>query len=478
MVRSRSSTPRPAGAERSVSGTWYLVGSLLQGLGLLLIQPFAIRILDERQWGYVSTSVVTIQVLVVLISAGLPLAITNLWFARERGQDRSLGMYGFMAIASAALAAVAVLCLFGLGALGDGGVAPTTVLSVVSVGVLGTVLGSQAVLRAQNRPGRFVLLSIGSSVMANLLGLVGIILIAPTAEVYMGAYSLAVLATGVAALVLARPRLPWRVPGSGGESLRIAGPLLPHTGALMLLTQGSVLILAYAATVEDAGHFGAVLIFALGPITILNALNNAWSTRMMSAGNDRLVAETRRVSLEAAGWALAVGLLASAGAAVGSFVLSTDPGLVWPIAMTLPLVSTGYALFLVSSNLLYIANGTRRLAVATPCVLFVVALLAYWPASESGLVLVAMIQVLGFVCLGLLTYALVLRTPPGRSVPVALFLGGLGVQVAVVVLLGLVPLSLVAGVVEVAVVVAVLVALFLLRSRRKTEQTPSGSAPH
>lgn len=476
MVPSRSSTPRPTGTDRSVSSTWYLIGSLLQGLGLLLIQPFAVRILDERQWGYVSTSVVTIQVLVVLISAGLPLAITNLWFARERGTDRSRGMYGFMALASAALAAAGVLGLLGLAALRGEGAAPTTVvLSVVSVGVLGTVLGSQAVLRAQNRPGRFVLLSIGSSVLANLLGLVGILLIAPTAEVYMGAYSLAVLATGVAALVLARPRLPWRVPGSSRESFRIALPLLPHTGALMLLTQGSVLILAYAAGVEDAGYFGAVLIFALGPITILNALNNAWSTRMMSAGEDRLVAETQRVSVEAAAWALAVGLLGSAGAAVGSFVLSTEPGLVWPIALTLPLVSTGYALFLVSSNLLYIADRTRLLAFGTPSVLVVVALLAYGAASASALVLVAMIQVLGFACLGLLTYAMVLRTPPGRSVPVALFLGGLGVQVGVVVLLGLFPLSVTAGVIEAAAVAAVLIALFLLRSRRTPARTPSGA---
>ncbi|MHA7178478.1 polysaccharide biosynthesis protein [Arthrobacter sp. MDB2-24] len=457
---------------------WYLLGSLLQGLGLLLIQPFAIRILDDRQWGLVSTSVVTIQVLVVLISAGLPLAITNVWFAPERGQDRSRAMYGFMVIASATLAAVAVavLCLLTIGASGGSGVALSTVLSVVSVGVLGSVLGAQAILRAQNKPGRFVLLSIGSSVLANLLGLAGLILIAPTAGVYMGAYTLAVVATGAVALVLARPRLPWRVAGSSRESVHIAVPLLPHTGALMLLTQGSVLILAFAATIEDAGRFGAVLIFALGPITILNALNNAWSTRMMSAGGGGLVPVTRRVSIEAVAWSVAVGLLASSGAAVGSSILSTEPDIVWPIAVTLPLVSTGYALFLVTSNLLYIANGTRRLAFVTPTILVVVALLALWPASQSAVAVVAMVQVLGFVCLGLLTYAVVFRTRPGRSVPLPLFLGGMALQVVVVLLLGLVPLSFTAGIIEVAVVGAILAGLLLiLRSRRNLNPAPSNS---
>jgi O-antigen/teichoic acid export membrane protein len=475
-MASGSASPPPAPARPTPSGTWYLVGSLLQGLGLLLIQPFAIRLLDDRQWGLVSTSVVAIQVLVVLVSAGLPLAITNLWFAGERGQARSRAMYGFMVVASAALAAVVVVCLLGSSVLGAGAVAPSTVLSVISVGVLGSVLGAQAILRAQNRPGRFVLLSIGSSVLANLLGLVGLVLVAPTAEVYMGAYTLAVVATGAAALVLARPRLPWRVAGSSGESIRIAGPLLPHTGALMLLTQGSVLILAYAATVEDAGRFGAVLIFALGPITILNALNNAWSTRMMSAGGSELVAVTRRVSVEAVAWSVAVGLLASSGAAVGSSILSTEPEIVWPIAVTLPLVSTGYALFLVTSNLLYIANRTRRLAFVTPAILVVIALLAFWPASQSDVEVVAMVQVLGFVCLGLLTYALVHRTAPGRGVPLPLFLGGFGGQVIVVLLLGLLPFSFVAGIIEVAVIVALLVAaLFLLRSRRKLDPAPSGA---
>lgn len=475
-MSSGSVRPQPAQTAPTVSSTWYLVGSLLQGLGLLLIQPFAIRILDDRQWGLVSTSVVAIQVLVVLISAGLPLAITNIWFAQERGQDRSRAMYGFMAVASATLAAVVVLCLLGIGALGTNGAAPTTVLSVISVGVLGSVLGAQAILRAQNKPGLFVLLSIGSSVLANLLGLLGLIVIAPTAEVYMGAYTLAVVATGAAALVLARPRLPWTVPGSSAESARIAAPLLPHTGALMLLTQGSVLILAYAATVEAAGRFGAVLIFALGPITILNALNNAWSTRMMSVGRSELAAVTRRVSIEAVAWSVAVGLLASSGAAVGSWILSTEPDLVWPIAVTLPLVSTGYALFLVTSNLLYIANGTRRLAFVTPGILVVIALLAYHPASQSEVVIVAIVQVLGFVGLGLLAFANVRRTiSAGRSVPLALFLGGLAAHVIVVLLLALIPLSFLSGVIQAAVVGALLTVVFLLRSRKHLQRSSSHS---
>lgn len=461
----RAAPHQTATTDRKVSGIWYLFGSLLQGLGLLLIQPFAIRILDDRQWGLVSTSVVTIQVLVVLISAGLPLAITNTWFALERGPERARAMYGFMVIASGVLAVIGVTFMMIINAIGEGTARPTTLLSIVTVGLLGSVLGSQAILRAQNRPGSFVLLSVGSSVLANLSGLVALIVIAPTAQAYMSAYTAAVAATAVLAWVMASPRRPWRVPGASRESLQIAGPLLPHTGALMLLTQGSVLMLAWTATIEDAGRFGAVLIFALGPITMLNALNNAWATRMMSAGEDAVAEVTKRVSHEAVVWSVSIGLLASAGAAVGSLLLSTEPVYVWPIAVTLPMVSSGYALFLVASNLLYIANRTRALAVATPTVLLIVAGLSFGPATRSDVLLVAILQALGFLLLGVVTYLIISRSMPGRSVPLVLFLSGIAIHIPVVLLLSFVPISLLAGVIEVGCVVLLLAGSLLIRAR-------------
>lgn len=88
------------------SAILYLLGSMVQGLGLLLIQPFAIRLLSPIEWGLVSTAVVAIQVVVVLISAGLPLAITRLWFDASDGQRRARAMYGFLALAAVLLGAI------------------------------------------------------------------------------------------------------------------------------------------------------------------------------------------------------------------------------------------------------------------------------------------------------------------------------------------------------------------------------------
>ncbi|WP_196810911.1 lipopolysaccharide biosynthesis protein [Arthrobacter sp. 35W] len=458
----------------SRSALLYLVGSLLQGLGLLLIQPFAVRVLDGTQWGLVSTAVVTIQVVVVLLSAGLPLAITQRWFAPGNGRDRSLGMYGFMAIACLAIGlAAAAVVAFATGA-GGTGIAWTTVLAMVCIGLLGPVLGCQAVLRAQDRPMAFVLLSIGSSVLANLAGLVAIAVGTPTAANYLGAYTAAVLATALLAVVLVRPRAPWTVKGVVGESGRIALPLLPHTGALMLLTQGAVLLLAAVSGPATAGQYGAVLIFATGPLTVLNALNNSWSTRIMSVGRDELGPTLRAVLVEAALSAAAVGMLASAAASVGSAVLTTDPTLLAPVAQVLPLMSVGYAAFLIAGNVVYVLHRTTMMAYLTPAALLLSSGAALVPALAGDLLAVAAAHAAGFTVLGLAYWLAVRAATPGAW-PMKVFVLAFAAHAALIVVLLLVPVSLATGLVEAGVVGAgaAAAALLVVKRRRIVEPSPA-----
>jgi O-antigen/teichoic acid export membrane protein len=396
---------KPAEAEPMVSGArsalLYLIGSLFQGLGLVLIQPFAIRILDAEQWGLVSTAVVTIQVVVVLLSAGLPLAITQRWFSPENGKSRSLAIYGFLSMICLAIGLVAAAVVaISMGVAGDS-VPWSTVLAMFAIGLLGAVLGAQAVLRAQDRPMSFVALSIGSSVVANLAGVAAIVLFPPSAANYLGAYTVAVFATSLIAVLWIRPKAPWRVPGVIRESTSIAVPLLPHTGALMLLTQGAVILLAATVGAGPAGQYGAVLIFALGPLTVLNALNNSWATRIMSAPSAQFTTVLRKVSTEALLSSLAVGLLASAGAVVGSMILSRDPELLAPVAQVLPLLSTSYALFLILSNVIYVLDRTRLMAYLTPLSLLVATFAALPFALAGNLFVVAAVHAGGFAVLAL-----------------------------------------------------------------------------
>ncbi|MBG6216619.1 O-antigen/teichoic acid export membrane protein [Arthrobacter sp. CAN_A6] len=467
----RQETPRRGIAGRR-SALLYLFGSLLQGLGLILIQPFAIRLLSELQWGLVATSIVLIQVVVVLLSAGLPLAISQLWFDQDNGRNRSLAMYGFLAIACLAVGCVLAVAAGFLGRSEATGTPWTIVLAMVIIGLLGTVLGAQAVLRAQDRPVAFVVLSVCSSVLANLAGLGAILVAGRTALVYIVAYGAAVVVSVVVALVLVRPRLPWKVPGMTRASMRIAGPLLPHTGALMLLTQGAVLLLAQLSGASMAGQYGAVLIFALGPLTILNALNNSWSTRIMSADPAELQARIREVAGEAAVIALVVGLLATSAANVGAHVLTTDPGSLVQVAQILPVVSLGYALFLVAGNVLYVVHRTRVMAFVTPAVLLLTTLLALLPATTPALALLAGVHAAGFAVLGASYLIAVRRYTPAEAWPSSVFLYCGAAHVLYAAVLWFAPVTLLWGVVELAsVVVAIGVAGLLWLRRRR-----SGSA--
>jgi O-antigen/teichoic acid export membrane protein len=443
----------------------YLFGSLIQGLGLLLIQPFAIRLLDPVQWGLVSTSVVAIQVVVVLISAGLPLAITRLWFDRANGQSRSRGMYGFLALAALMLGAGAALVVAFVSLQSDGRVAWPSVMAMLAIGFLGSVLGAQAVLRAQNRPLAFVALSLVSSVAANLAGLGAILLTSANATSYLVAYTVAVATAAALALVLVQPKAPWQVHGVLRESAGIALPLLPHTGALMLLTQGAVLMLAFLNGAVSAGQFGAVLIFALGPLTLLNALNNAWSTRLMEASAAELPGLIRSVATEALLASAAIGLLASAAASAGSIILTPSPAELAPVARILPLVSIGYGLFLIAANVVYILAKTRSMAYTTPLVLVVIAAAATPFAISGQLEFVAAIQAAGFTLLGL-AFWLVVRGRTPTSWPIRMFVILLAVHVGAVGLLSTFAPTFVAGVIEIAVVALLITVAGYLRFKR------------
>lgn len=432
------------------SAILYLLGSMVQGLGLLLIQPFAIRLLSPVEWGLVSTSVVAIQVVVVLISAGLPLAITRLWFDASDGQRRARAMYGFLALGAVLLGAIMAAVVAVVSLEYGASVAWPAVMAMVSIGLLGSVLGAQAVLRAQNRPLAFVALSLVSSVAANLAGLGAILLTAASATAYLLAYTGAVGAAALMAVLLVKPKAPWRVPNVFRESVGIALPLLPHTGALMLLTQGAVLLLAVLAGAAPAGQYGAVLIFALGPLTLLNALNNAWATRLMEASPGKLATLLKSVTVEALLAAAAIGILASAAATTGGFILTQSPDQLGPVARILPLVSVGYALFLVATNVVYIIKRTQAMAYVTPLVLVLMAAVAVPFAMRGDLMAVAAIQAGGFVLLGL-AYWLVVRKSTRDAWPIRLLLILLAVHLTAAILLGLLPTTFLAGVIEIAI---------------------------
>ncbi|WP_159802587.1 lipopolysaccharide biosynthesis protein [Arthrobacter zhaoguopingii] len=442
----------------------YLIGALFQGLGIVFVQPFAIRVLDsDAQWGELILAVSVIQVGVVLAAAGLPLAITRAWFDEGNGPLKARSISGFLSITGFALGVLAAAVAAVFAARVDGVI--TFTIALGAMGVLATVLAAQAMLRAQERPLAFVGLSIGSSVGAHVLGLLAIWLIEPLAWVYLAGFAVSVVATAAVSLMLARPASPRAVKGAVGEALSIGLPVLPHTGALMLLTQGAVFLLAATAGTVASGDFGKVQIFTLGTITVLGALNNAWVPSLMGAPLTERARRLRRTMKIASLAGLAVVVVAAGGANAVTHIIANGREDLVPVAQVLPLTAVGYLLYLNATTLLFADKRTGLLAVITPVVLLAGLAFAYLPARSGNLVGVAVACSASFLLLGL-SYFAVARHRAEGGWPVRLYLLCAAAGLAYVLVLLALPNDLATGVITIAVVAVLgLAALGILRTR-------------
>lgn len=395
----------------------YLIGAAVQGLAAVVVQPFSIRLFGgvrSEGWETTAFAVAVMQVGIVVLSAGLPLAITRAWLEPGGGPLKARAINGFNGLFALALAVIG--CLGAWAADVD----PALVCAVWSMGGLAVVLAAQAQLRSQGRPLTFVALAGGSSLGAHLLGLVSIILFHPTAAHFMGGFALASTLTALAALIVTRPTWPSKAREAVKTAVVAGLPLLPHSLAMILLTQGDAMLLRAVAPPGDTGVYLAAAVFALGPVAVLAGLNNAWSPAIMKAGHHSegefrgTVAGTMKNAVTVA---TGVSVLGSLGAWLGVLVIAGGHAETTRIAAVLPIVGIGYALYLVAMSVLFARLATKSFAWLTLGVVLVSGLAAWWPAAHGALVAVAAVKAGAFALLGL-GYAAVARArtplPLGR----------------------------------------------------------------
>jgi len=377
----------------------YLVGALMQGLGIFIVQPFALHVLnDDAKWQELFLSVSVIQVGVVLAAAGLPLAITKAWFD-PGGHTKARAISGFLTLGGLVLGLLAAgaCLLFASGVKGS----TSFSIALLAMGLQASVLAAQAILRAQGRAVMFVVLSLCSSMAAYLGGLVSMLLFGAEASIFMAGYGVLVFLSAVLSTVVARPVVPFSHPAAIREAMSIGIPVLPHTGALMLLTQGAPFLLAIVAASGVSGDYGKVQIFVLGSITLLGALNNAWVPALMSVRGDDRVRRMRSTMITASLAGAAIVVVASSGANLVVHVMAGGKESLIPVAQIMPLIAMGYLLYLNASTLLFADNVTWWLSIVTPVVLVVSGGLALWPAMAGNLEGVALVSVFSFLLLGL-----------------------------------------------------------------------------
>jgi O-antigen/teichoic acid export membrane protein len=446
----------PGGTPKSSDGrqaALYLVGAAVQGLAPILVQPVAIRTLDAVQWGRVGVSTVILQIGLVVLAAGLPLAITKAWFLPTDGPVKARAIAGAGSLASPLLAAAAAgtwaISLAAAGSLAEN---LAFVIAVIAMGMLSVVVFGQALVRAERKAHLFVLLSAGSSVGAHGLGLAAILLITPTATAYLTAFAMGVTLTAAAALLWSRPISPRRHVAEVRHALRVGMPILPHSLAMILLMQGDSLLLKVLQGDALAGEYIAAAAFALGPFAVLSGLNNVWTPRIMAAAHGPDFArEVGSVARQALAVAVVLSVGGTAGAVVGMWVLAGDDPVLMQVARVLPVVSAGYALYLVSMAVLFARGRTGHFSYATIALVLACLPLAVAATQGGNLVALAAVKVLAFSGLGLL-YALLVRSSgasPLKTMPFVILMVILGTLGALALLL---PTTLPAGIATLSVV--------------------------
>lgn len=420
----------------------YLIAAVAQGAGALVAQPFAIRMMSADEWGKVSFMLSLIAIALVAITAGLPLALGATYFHPERGIQKARALNGFGSVGSLILGAVAALVAVVVGQLSDGSVSWLYVFAILSITMHGVSQMNLAFLRSEGRAGAYVVVIVLATVVGHILGLLSMLAFEPTADVYLGSFSIAVLAAAVLGVVLTKPAAPLSEPTALRLAAGTALPVLPHSLALIVMQQGESVLLAVFRGEALVGRYNAVMPLALGSIAVVLALGNVWQAVLLSLRGETSDGKSRSIQREAFFVAFLITVLASSAATFATIVLVNTPEPeLFALAKLFPLLGVGYAGFLIASSQMFAVGHTVWMSVITPVVAVVMLVIARIPAAAGELFAVGVVKVLAYLVLGLV-FVLVARRYGRALVDLRAYLLSALASSAVVAVLLLAPTTL------------------------------------
>ncbi len=398
-------TDRAASRALLGKGSIYTLATAAQLAGALLVQPALSRLLSRVEYGRAALAIVVTSLLGLLLTVGLPAVITREYFQKD-GRASARVLVSLTAGIAVVLGGVAL-------ALGPIWAAPLhgfdwpLALGTATAITFSIITTGQAVMRAQNRAGRFVVVVIVNVLGGQLAGLAGVVWIKPTAAIYLAGVGAGSLIGALLSLWWVRPAI------KGGHSrekvrewFRIALPTIPHTAALFLMTAGDRFVVEAQRGQAAVGAYSlAYLVGALGT-TLVAAANNAWAPLVYSSSDEKrweVLSHTTRDMLRVAA-ILAGGLALTAPL---TLAIVADPSK-YDIASLVPVVALTalstipYVIYLSNAHVLFWTGKTKALLWITPLAaalnLAAKALVLPW----GGFVGAAVVTVLSYSLLALL----------------------------------------------------------------------------
>ena len=398
--------PAPAATDRTGSARRvamhslaYVGGAALQGLGILLIIPFATRLLGPAEFGRVATGLVVVQMVGTLAAAGLPQVIIREHHRGREGPRVARALAGTMVLLALAVGVAGAVVLLVLSALTPVslGVGAAVVVAAVALTI---VVAAQSLMRAQLRPASFLALAVLATVVAQLAGLIAA-RGSRSAATYLAAYAGVLVVAAVVAVVIGRPLSPTVERDRTRAGIRLAAPLLPQAVAMLGLLMGDVLLARWLLGEAAAGGYQVALQLGNMPFVLSTALFNAWSPLVLSHPVDRRARFTARtgsvLTIVVGLGALGVALLGPWLAAVMAPASFGHADLVRTLAWLVG-VAVLYMLYQGGSLAVLDAERTGRLAWAALAALALLVLAAL-PLSAFGIAGIAVAKLLGYLVL-------------------------------------------------------------------------------
>ena len=343
-------------------GSIYTLGTALQLSAAALAIPVITRLLGSGEFGVVALAMAIQLMLTGLATLGLPAAILRFFFDHQRKADGAAAARSL--IRSSALIAAAVVCPILLTGLiwapalspEDPGAVLVGVFLALPAAVIGACL---ALLRAQERPGPFVVITLLASAGAQLLGIAAL-LIERQPLAYVTGVAIAFLVAAVVALRLTETlKSPMANRNLLGSALRYSVPTIPNTISVSVLAVGDRILIQAISGSSAVGKYQIANAFGTLVVGFLVALQNAWIPITFGAEIAALV--TRLAALGA-------GVLALLALPVLKIVVpgGYDPEHLADVASVAVLASLPTVAFIAHGQVLLWTKHTKPLILISP----------------------------------------------------------------------------------------------------------------
>lgn len=258
-------------------GSLYTMGTAAQLVVQVLAIPVITRLLPASDFGLAATAFIVAQLLGTLVSAGLPFAALRDYFRTSGGRVRSRALVALTL--SIALVGAGVADLTGTVWVQIFSTVPYSAVMRIAVWSsvpIAVIWATSSVLRAEDRPAAFILVTLTGTAGGQVAGVL-IVAVAQAGPLgYVGGVALGQLVAAMGGLALVPPAFGG-IPSLGiRRTFRFALPMVPHQLGVVVLNLGDRLVIERVAGLTQVGQYQVAYAVAAVGVAVLKSVNVGW----------------------------------------------------------------------------------------------------------------------------------------------------------------------------------------------------------